>query len=86
MKVLQYTLLLEVGFIYATPHSFAGNSSSQNMAVLEQKANQGNVEAQFVLAGIYFKGNGIPQDYIKAFEWYQKAADQGHAQAQNNLG
>jgi hypothetical protein len=28
----------------------------------------------------------VPQDYAKAVAWYQKAADQGDAQAQNNLG
>ena len=28
----------------------------------------------------------MPQDYAKAVEWYTKAAEQGHARAQNNLG
>ncbi|OAV08429.1 TETRATRICOPEPTIDE REPEAT FAMILY protein [Moraxella catarrhalis] len=26
------------------------------------------------------------QDYYQAFKWYTKAANQGHAGAQNNLG
>jgi TPR repeat protein len=29
---------------------------------------------------------GVPQDDRKAFAWYQKAADQGYAIAQSNLG
>lgn len=33
----------------------------------------------------YEKGTGIQQDYNKAFELYQKAANSGHPQAQNNL-
>ena len=32
------------------------------------------------------KGQGVPQDYAEAVRWYRKAADQGHAGAQFNLG
>ena len=32
------------------------------------------------------KGQGIAQNYQQALAWYQKAANQGVAQAQNNLG
>ena len=35
---------------------------------------------------MYSYGEGVPQDYKKAIEWYQKAAEQGHADAQYNLG
>ncbi len=28
----------------------------------------------------------MPQDYATARKWYEKAAAQGHAKAQNNLG
>ena len=31
-------------------------------------------------------GRGVPQDYAEAMKWYRKAADQGHARAQFNLG
>ena len=31
-------------------------------------------------------GRGVPQDYAQAIAWYRKAADQGNADAQNNLG
>ncbi len=31
-------------------------------------------------------GLGVPQDYSKAVKWYRKAAEQGLADAQNNLG
>ena len=31
-------------------------------------------------------GNGVPQDYDEAVKWYRKAAEQGNAMAQNNLG
>ena len=35
---------------------------------------------------LYAKGEGIAQDYDKAREWYQKAADAGIASAMTNLG
>ena len=35
---------------------------------------------------MYGEGKGVRQDYTKAREWYQKAADQGDAYAQNNIG
>ncbi|MDG1302395.1 MAG: tetratricopeptide repeat protein, partial [Opitutae bacterium] len=31
-------------------------------------------------------GNGIPEDDAEAVRWYRKAAEQGNAQAQYNLG
>jgi hypothetical protein len=35
---------------------------------------------------MYFEGLGVRQDYKKAFKWYQKAANQGNFDGQNNLG
>ncbi len=31
---------------------------------------------------MYDDGEGVEENKVKAFEWYQKAADQGHAAAQ----
>jgi len=35
---------------------------------------------------MYDKGPGVDQDYHQAMEWYLKAANQGQAMAQNNIG
>ena len=35
---------------------------------------------------MYAEGEGVSQDYTEALRWYHKAADQGYAKAQNNLG
>jgi TPR repeat protein len=35
---------------------------------------------------MYAEGKGVPQDYAEALRWYRKAADQGDAGAQSNLG
>ncbi len=35
---------------------------------------------------MYFDGRGTPQDYAEAVRWFRPAAEQGNADAQNNLG
>jgi TPR repeat protein len=35
---------------------------------------------------MYSEGEGVPQNYVEAAKWMRKAADQGDAGAQNNLG
>ena len=35
---------------------------------------------------MYLDGRGVKQDYAQAAQWYRKAADQGNARAQYNLG
>ena len=49
-------------------------------------AEQGYVDAQFSLGGMYDNGKGVEQDDEQAVYWYRKAAEQGHAKAQNDLG
>jgi TPR repeat protein len=45
-----------------------------------------DVEAWYQKAASYFQGKGVPKDYAEALKWYRKAADQGHALAQNGVG
>jgi TPR repeat protein len=49
-------------------------------------AQRGDVDARFLLAFMYEKGRGVPQDYPEALTWYRMAAEQGLAMAQVNLG
>lgn len=35
---------------------------------------------------MYSAGRGVPQDYAQAATWFGKAAEQGHADAQFNMG
>ena len=48
-------------------------------------AEQGNVDAQFILGECYSKGEGVKQDYEQAAYWYRKAAEQGVTAPQGNL-
>lgn len=49
-------------------------------------AEAGDADAQFNLAQAYKLGRGVPVNLATAQGWYEKAADQGHEQAQANLG
>ncbi len=52
-------------------------------------AAEGDPQSQFALGAVYTEGDtlaGVAPDYAQALSWYRKAADQGHAAAQFNLG
>ena len=46
----------------------------------------GHAQAQDNLGEAYEEGLGVHQDYVEAVQWYRKAAEQGLANAQYNLG
>jgi len=73
---------LWAGAACAQGFSDAGNDP----AVLERAARGGDAKARYVLGGMYYQGQGVPQDYAKAAALFQKAADQGYAKAQAFLG
>jgi len=50
------------------------------------KGELGDADAQFQVSGAYDTGKGAPRDKSDAIRWYRRAADQGHAEAQNSLG
>ncbi len=49
-------------------------------------AEAGNADAQFNLGQAYKLGRGVAANSATAHSWYQKAARQGHEQAQVNVG
>ena len=65
-----------------------GVSESKEMARLwyEKAAEQGYVDAQYILSVMHAKGEGgLPVSMEKARLWCEKAAEQGHPMAQYNL-
>ena len=59
--------------------------SDQESPPLPQKVLE-DAESLFQTGERYLRGTGLAQDYTEAVKWYRKAADQGHAGAQANLG
>ncbi|MEA3048648.1 MAG: uncharacterized protein QOG84_484 [Sphingomonadales bacterium] len=49
-------------------------------------ADRGDADAQYDIAQAYFLGRGVPQNSNLAEQWYERAARQGHEEAQANYG
>jgi hypothetical protein len=56
------------------------------LAELEPAARSGNAEAEELIGVMYALGLGVEQDYVRAFDWYLRAAMKGHAGAQSGVG
>ena len=62
------------------------------IAAQSRAAGQGHANAQYQLAEFYDEdgqwkfGIALSENYVKAAQWYQKAAEQGYADAQLELG
>ena len=65
-----------------TSTTIAAATFDETMAL----AKQGNSWGQLMLAIMYDKGEGVPENDVEAVKWYRKAAVQGEADAQHNLG
>lgn len=72
-------MLLLLGACQHTP-------ASGSFEHLLAEAQAGSAIDQNRLGLIYHYGQGVPQDYAAAYEWYHKAALQGVNEAQYNLG
>jgi TPR repeat protein len=61
-------------------------AQQEAFALLSFGANNGHTAGMFGLGVFYENGLGVQQDYAKAREWYEKAADRGDVVAMTNLG
>jgi len=68
-------LLLLVGFLLARPVWVRSS--------VQRKALAGDADAQYRLGLFCYAGQLFPQDDGQAFEWFSKAAGQGHVKACN---
>jgi TPR repeat protein len=68
---------------------YAGFGVEQNyqdaLIWLQQSAEQGNSNAQYLIGFIYANGDGVVEDQQQAVVWYRKAALQGNQSAQDEL-
>ena len=59
---------------------------TKSLEELKTLAVQGDATDQFKIGLIYYKGQGVPSDYLEALGWFKKAALQGHPLGQYNVG
>lgn len=85
ITVLQLlAIVISPVFLYLAPNSKT-NLTQEEMIFFRGLAQQGDAEAQFILGGCYDWGEGVNKDLQQAVTWYGKAAEQGHAIAQQYL-
>lgn len=58
----------------------------ESLRLYRERAQNGELDAQYELAYQYLEGEGTAQDYRQAMKWFRRAAEQGHAAAQHMLG
>lgn len=54
--------------------------------IIKYFAEQGDEDAQYKLANMYWSGNGVMVNIEEGINWCRKAADQGNSEAQLHLG
>jgi TPR repeat protein len=62
------------------------DTQSQVFDVFQTGALHGNTNSMVNLGVAYKNGWSVAQDYAKAREWYEKAAEEGDASAMRELG
>ena len=80
-----YALILALTLICAIV-SCKEQSPSEESVRSDTAAQGDSAAAQYELGMKYYNGDGVPQDYQQAVEWFTKAAEQGEARAQFMLG
>ena len=62
------------------------DTKNEVSAIFQMGAKRGSTTSMRSLGELYQNGQGVPQDYVKAREWYELAADMGDANAMVDLG
>jgi TPR repeat protein len=90
-KRFMYLSILGIGVYNANGEiDFSENRPSSEVEqdlimATRERAEHGDVEAAFNLGLAYSGGYGVEKDYIKAFNWFQRAALKQYSPAQFNL-
>lgn len=69
-------------------HSEGGTTVDSSLALkwYKRSAKNGNIFSQYNLAGMYYHGTYVQQDYTSALHWYREVAEQGSEKAQFMVG
>ena len=62
------------------------SADTQALYWFRKAAEQDYAVGQFGVGNMYFRGEGVPQDYAKAIELFTRAAEQGLRVAEYQLG
>lgn len=65
--------------------ALAAGDNRRALMLLKGPAREGNIEAMYLLGGMYSSGTGVKADGEEAVRWLSQAAEQGHYEAANTL-
>ena len=60
-------------------------NSNRARSLYEIASNFGSAEAELRIGDLYMSGKGVPEDRVKAAEWYRKASVHGDRAAAERL-
>lgn len=66
---------------HVAQESYAAGDYTAAMAQWKELADKGHAHSQLMIGGLYFKGEGVEQDYAEAGRWFELAASNGSADA-----
>src|SRR5262249_54716029 len=85
-KVADDTLAAATNVIVKLQTQMDIDTEKENVRGVPEGCRPRECELMRNLGWTYRTGQGVAQDYAKAREWYEKAADKGDAIAMNTLG
>jgi TPR repeat protein len=77
---------LQLGFIYMSGQKGIEPDQEKARELYLKAAKQGYAKAQYYYGLTYFKGEGIPTDYVQAHAWIHLATDNGYKPAERYKG
>jgi TPR repeat protein len=86
MSVLLFSSMAFAGSNEEGFSALAGKDYPKALNLFQQGAKQGNAEAEYQMALMFEKGQGIRKNESQACYWYEQAASHGSARAQFALG
>lgn len=89
--VVMLSAVAAFAYSYGVHSSTEASTANDRFQELMLLAEDGDPEAQYVLAFVYEEGLSeegieVPRDYQEAVKWYRFSAEQGKIQAQEKLG
>jgi len=86
LVVMMTTVAASAGTLEKAEAAYWRGDYALALRLMQPIADQGDIQAQYLIGFMYEKGQGVAQDYSEAAKWYILASEGGHSYAQNNLG
>ncbi len=77
---------IEIEFFSELELLFKSENYEEFFPTAEKKAQEGDAEALFLLGKAHHLGKGVPQNFNKAYDLYERAAELKSARAEHNIG